>query len=713
MTEPPFRDGKLPFHLDSHNKSCETYYKIYGDPQLSTPVIVLHGGPGSGHEYVEPFSDLWTHYHIPVILYDQIGCAKSTHLRETKGDREFWQPGIFVAELENLVRGLGVAEYFVLGHSWGGTLAVEFAAKQPPGLRRLILAGANASFPALRLNLWDLLKQLPEEQQVTVENAVEKKDFTGKAYMEAMGAFLIRKTMLGESPFILDGSIGVWDGTALLPKIDVPTLVFNGEHDTAQERSTAPFFHHIPRVRWVTMSGASHMSHLDSPEMREKTMRRQAYNLSFGRPLLSLALQKITMAIRSFSLVILLCSFVDFGSTRATGRSVPKIREGREHLHNNLVNHAVALEDIDEDLPFASVRHLYSTHPNSVIHDAGKKAAALTEMEERGMLARSADNSSEVHSSGVHVSEAVAETDTVPPTHTLFFGAFTGAVIRGVLGIIGLGANSLCTFLDKAFGDDKNTAQIFGVVGCYIGMTLLGLYSLFSAGHNLYKLQQAGQRVADRLDAVNQVFELQDTIAGGVGGSRRKRTTTAEDVHEMMKDEIRTHELAVWMAAQGYKYEAAGLMSTIRPVSLQTKNNHTSHLWQELHDGKIRKTHVLTRLNVQIMKRDECENSNNEEGEDPQATLCSSGDNEGFTGVYESFDMFQDENSYEVVDYGMGDSKYADDVARFSGDLMKLGGTGGVCIYPTVNNQTALTILSAIEMGGRPSQTYAQCPSVS
>lgn len=71
----------------------------------------------------------------------------------------------------------------------------------------------------------------------------------------------------------MDGSLKDWDGTHLLSNINVPTLVFNGEHDTAQYRSVAPFFEHIPRVRWVTLSGASHMSHLDSPELRNETMR--------------------------------------------------------------------------------------------------------------------------------------------------------------------------------------------------------------------------------------------------------------------------------------------------------------------------------------------------------------------------------------------------------------------------------------------------------
>lgn len=194
MADPHFQDGKVAFELESRKQVCETYYKIYGDHRRSTPVIVLHGGPGSGHEYVEPFSDLWTRYKIPVILYDQIGCAKSTHLPETKGDISFWQPSLFVAELENLIHNLGLNEtghgYHILGHSWGGSLAVEFAARQPPGLRRLILAGANASLPLLKQNLWDLLKQLPVDQQTSVEEAVKKKDFTGKSYHDAMTAFM-------------------------------------------------------------------------------------------------------------------------------------------------------------------------------------------------------------------------------------------------------------------------------------------------------------------------------------------------------------------------------------------------------------------------------------------------------------------------------------------------------------------------------------------
>lgn len=235
MAKAAFHDGKIPFRLESRNQTCETYYKVYGDHHKSTPVVVLHGGPGSGHEYVEPFSDLWTRYEIPVILYDQIGCARSTHLPETKGDRDFWQPSLFVAELENLVRCLGLNDtghgYYILGHSWGGSLAVEFAARQPPGLRRLILAGANASLPLLRQNLWDLLKQLPVEQQTSVEDAIMTKNFTDKSYREAMitfmSTFLCRGRPFPPPELAADMANNVADNTVRLTMFVKPDTHFS------------------------------------------------------------------------------------------------------------------------------------------------------------------------------------------------------------------------------------------------------------------------------------------------------------------------------------------------------------------------------------------------------------------------------------------------------------------------------------------------------
>lgn len=144
MDSESFREGKAPFQVLPQGIPCETYYKVYGELGGDIPpLIVLHGGPGSGHEYIEPLSRIWTEYRIPVVFYDQIGCARSTHLPETMGNKSFWQVSLFIAELVNLIRYLKVDRpegpgFDILGHSWGGIFAAAYAAQEPAGLRRLV-----------------------------------------------------------------------------------------------------------------------------------------------------------------------------------------------------------------------------------------------------------------------------------------------------------------------------------------------------------------------------------------------------------------------------------------------------------------------------------------------------------------------------------------------------------------------------------------------
>lgn len=194
----PFKEGRIPFKIPSREVPCETYHKIYGDIRNTgpPPLIVLHGGPGSGHEYMEPYRRIWHDYGIPIVFYDQIGCASSTHLPDTMGDNAFWQPSLFADEVENLIKHLGLdgPGFHILGHSRGGTLAVAFAARQPAGLRRLILAGANSDSQIFKKNLWELKKQLPEGDQRAVEEAIQKDDFTSPEYLKAMETF--RSTFL-------------------------------------------------------------------------------------------------------------------------------------------------------------------------------------------------------------------------------------------------------------------------------------------------------------------------------------------------------------------------------------------------------------------------------------------------------------------------------------------------------------------------------------
>jgi len=163
MSQPIFREGTINFTYDG--EIYQTYYKLFGelDGRTRDPIVVLHGGPGLVHDYLFPFANLATQHNFPVILYDQIGNGRSSHIKEK--DPAFWTIDLFIDELVNLITHFSIQDGFdLVGHSWGGILASEFEVRrQPAGLKRLVLSN---SLPAI--SLWtqsnmQLLEAFPEE----------------------------------------------------------------------------------------------------------------------------------------------------------------------------------------------------------------------------------------------------------------------------------------------------------------------------------------------------------------------------------------------------------------------------------------------------------------------------------------------------------------------------------------------------------------------
>ncbi|KAI0158124.1 proline-specific peptidase [Xylariaceae sp. FL1272] len=304
MADMPIAEGKAPFNIPSIPETCFTFYKIIGDLSTGTPpVVVVHGGPGAGHEYLLTFSALWRQYQLPVIFYDQIGCASSTHLREKAGDKSFWREQLFQDELDNLIDHLELRQgpgFHLLGQSWGGMLGAAFAARQPTGLRRLILASGLASKELADRGV-DLLKaQMPSDLREALDEAKNKNQFRGDNYKVAMNFYhrnfvcradpfpppemlpslknvtedtTVYRTMYGPSPLIINGSLKTWTVVPQLANITAPTLVYNGEYDTSHDVAQVPFFELIPRVRWFTFPGSGHMCHLEDGGLRERVLK--------------------------------------------------------------------------------------------------------------------------------------------------------------------------------------------------------------------------------------------------------------------------------------------------------------------------------------------------------------------------------------------------------------------------------------------------------
>ncbi|KAI0638254.1 prolyl aminopeptidase-2 [Trametes polyzona] len=295
----PTATGTVDFDAKA-GKPCQTWYQVYGDLKSGvTPVVALHGGPGSTHHYILSLTDLSSIYHIPVVFYDQLGSGNSTHLPEKSGDAgSFWTEQLFLDELDNLLKHLGIQDnYALLGQSWGGMLAARHATRQPKGLTRLVIANSPASMKLfVKAANEELIPKLPPG----VRDAILKHEAAGttdtQEYKDAVEVFYRRhlcrvdpwpaellqsfewmekdgtvyQTMNGPSEFHVIGTLKNWTIEDDAHKINVPTLLLNGVYDEAADSTVFPFFKAIPKVKWYTFAESSHTPHW---EEREKYMK--------------------------------------------------------------------------------------------------------------------------------------------------------------------------------------------------------------------------------------------------------------------------------------------------------------------------------------------------------------------------------------------------------------------------------------------------------
>jgi L-proline amide hydrolase len=268
----------------------ETWYRIVGDLDSGpTPVIVLHGGPGAAHDYTEPIADL-SRFGRGCVLYDQLGCGKSTHLSDAPAG--FWSPQLFKDELSALTRHLGIAgRYAVVGQSWGGMLAMEHALDHPAGLRAIVVADSPASMPLWVEEATRLRADLPQDVQQTLTRHETAGTTDDPAYEAAVRVYYDRHlcripwpdcversfaqmaedptvyhTMNGPSEFHCIGSLKTWDITERLPEIDTPTLLVSGRHDEATPHIVEQIHARIPGAQWELFEESSHMPHVEEPD---------------------------------------------------------------------------------------------------------------------------------------------------------------------------------------------------------------------------------------------------------------------------------------------------------------------------------------------------------------------------------------------------------------------------------------------------------------
>ena len=268
----------------------QTWYRVTGELASGRlPLVVAHGGPGCTHDYVDSFKDL-AERGWPVVHYDQLGNGRSTHLRGI--DPGFWTVALFLDELDNLLRHLGIRQYVLLGQSWGGMLAAEHGVRQPEGLRGLVIANSPASMALWREAAAGLRAELPAEVQATLERHEAAGTTDSPEYRAASEVFYARHVcrvqpmpaevartfaaidadptvyhaMNGPTEFHVIGSLRDWSVIERLERIQVPTLLISGRHDEATPACVEPFDRLIPDARWRIFEHSSHMPHVEERE---------------------------------------------------------------------------------------------------------------------------------------------------------------------------------------------------------------------------------------------------------------------------------------------------------------------------------------------------------------------------------------------------------------------------------------------------------------
>jgi L-proline amide hydrolase len=281
------KEGYLPF------RDYRTWYRITGSLDTSSlPLVVIHGGPGCTHDYVDSFKHIADASGRPVIHYDQLGNGNSTRLPEKGAD--FWTVSLFLEELDALLKHLGIQDrYALLGQSWGGMLSAEHAVRRPNGLKALIIANSPASMHTWVAEANRLRRELPNEVQATLVKHEQAGTLTDPDYLAASRVFYDRhvcrvvpwpqevartfaimdedstvyRNMNGPTEFHVIGTMKDWTIVDRLNRIRAPTLVISGRHDEATPEVVAPYVENIPGARWVVFEQSSHMPHVEEKEL--------------------------------------------------------------------------------------------------------------------------------------------------------------------------------------------------------------------------------------------------------------------------------------------------------------------------------------------------------------------------------------------------------------------------------------------------------------
>ncbi|MEG0857426.1 MAG: proline iminopeptidase-family hydrolase [Terrisporobacter sp.] len=275
-------EGYMPF------KGFKTYYRIVGEAtEGKKPLVLLHGGPGSTHNYFEVL-DVIAETGRQVIMYDQIGCGNSF----VEGHPELFNAQTWVEELEELREHLGLEEIHLLGQSWGAMQAIWYAIeKKPKGIKSYILSSGHSSSTLWEKEQKRRITYMDESDQRALLDAEKTGDYSNKEYIASLDKFMkiycagevtedspecLRRAKRsgteayivgwGQNEFSPTGDLAGFEYTDRLHEIDEPCLIANGARDLSSPYIAKTMYDRIPNCKWELFEYSRHMPFVEEHE---------------------------------------------------------------------------------------------------------------------------------------------------------------------------------------------------------------------------------------------------------------------------------------------------------------------------------------------------------------------------------------------------------------------------------------------------------------
>lgn len=256
----------------------KTYYRIV-DGGEETPIVLIHGGPGSTHNYMELLDSI-ADTGRKVISYDQIGCGNSY----LDGHPELWTADTWINELISLRKYLGLNEVILLGQSWGGMLIIQYMIdRKPEGVKGIVLSSTLPSASLWAHEQHRLISFMSKEDQEAIHFAEKNNVWDRPEYIHANEVFmklhcsdikdtdpecLTRKKKSGSESYLYGwgpneynptGSLKDFEYIDELYQITIPTLIMSGTNDLCTPLIAKTMFDNIPIAQWELFDGARHM----------------------------------------------------------------------------------------------------------------------------------------------------------------------------------------------------------------------------------------------------------------------------------------------------------------------------------------------------------------------------------------------------------------------------------------------------------------------